>query len=729
MRSAKLAVYPATCIGLWLAGDGACAGQPAPGDDGNPDIVVTAQRRPERPEDVPISLTALTGEGLERMQATDMAGLSRVVPSLFMTRTGAFTQPYLRGVGKRSTLGVENSVATYVDGVYFASALGTLLDLRGIERVEVLNGPQGTLFGRNTTGGVIHILTREPTAGSEAEAELHAGSYGYLRGDAYLSGGSDRLAANLAMSLSRNGGYGTNIYTGRKDQGAIDHSFVARSRWAWRPSETLTIGLAADFQDVDQDFAYRPVAGYPPIGQPRVQNFRDGDQDTPSRYRSRFGGASLRADAAIGRVTFMSLTAARAMRARYGTDLDQGPLPLWSGIPAAEQEQFSQEFQLQSGPASRIQWVAGLYYIGIKVRYDPTSFFYGGSYSAQLGGRIRQTLFDTGRASSYAAYGQGTLPIGAATALTVGLRYTIEHRSIEANGEREFDNPPFIRPTPGLPLLAAAPLRGRATFSEPTWRLALDHHFSGQVMGYASVSRGFQSGGWSLQTPQNPPFRPETLDDFEAGVKYVSASRRFSADLNAFHYDYSDLQVSAITPIGSVTTNAASAESYGFELQLRASPTRTTDVTLGIQWLRARFKRFPNATCTDFSPSAALPYSPISCDVTGNDLPYAPELKFNLGADQRISLGRGGALLLSANLAYNGGYFSEADNVVRQDAYATLDASLEWRPLRPGPSIRLWVLNLTDTHYYDSLFTQPTAGVIQRPAAPRRFGASIAYSL
>jgi iron complex outermembrane receptor protein len=728
MSSARFALYAAGCTGLALLDGQPCAAQAPAGDDQR-EIVVTAQRRPERPEDVPISLTALSGAQLERMHATDMAGLSRVVPSLTMTRTGAFTQPYLRGVGKRSTLGVENSVATYVDGVYFGSAIGSLLDLRGIERIEVLNGPQGTLFGRNTTGGVIHIVTREPAAGSSGEAELHLGSYGYVRGDAYLSGGTERVAGSLALSMSRNDGYGTNLYTGRTDQGEVRHSLVARSRWLWRPAESVTIGLAADFQDVDQDFAYRPVAGFPPIGEPRVLDFRDGDQDQPSRYRSRFGGASIRAEAELGGLTFMSLTALRAMRARFGADLDQGPLLLWSGVPNARQEQFSQEFQLRPRESSRLQWVAGLYFIDIGVRYDPTSFLYGGSYSARLGGRVRQTLFDSGTAASYAAYGQGALPIGEATALTLGLRYTIERRSIEANGERQFDNPPFIRPTPGLPLPGEPPLRDSDTFSELTWRAALDHHFSDRLMGYVSASRGFQSGGWSLQTPQNPPFGPETLDDFEAGLKYVSGSRRFRADANVFYYDYSDLQVSTITPIGSVTTNAASAELYGLELQLDAQLGRGTNVALGLQWLEARFNRFPNATCTDFTIGAANPYAPISCDVSGNRLPYAPELKLNAGASHLFAWDGIGTLLLSANFAYNSGYFAEADNVVRQKAYATLDASLEWRPSESGPSVRLWVLNLTDTNYYDSLATQPTAGVIQRPAAPRRFGASIAYSL
>ena len=707
----------------------AVAAQAPPDDRSGEEIVVTAQRRPERPQDVPISLTAMSGQELERMQATDMAGLGKVVPSLVMTRTGAFTQPYLRGIGKRSTLGMENSVATYVDGVYFASPISALLDLRGVERIEVLNGPQGTLFGRNATGGVIQIVTREPSPETSGEVTLHGGTYGYLRGDVYLTGGSDRAAANLAMSFSRNGGYGTNFYTGRNDQGEVRHSLVARSRLTLRPATSLTVNLSADYQDVDQDFAYRPVAGYIPVGRPGSHDFRDGDQDAPNRFHFRYGGISLKAEAEIGTMTLMSVSALRRMRARYSNDLDLGPRPLLSAAPKARQDQFSQEFQLRSGDASRLPWVAGLYAIHIAEQYDPNPFFYGGSYSAQLGGRISQTLYSKGRASSYAAYGQATLPFGRATALTLGLRYTIEQRSVEAKGERRFDNPPLVRPIPGVPLPTEEPLRGSVRSGELTWRASLERHFSDEVMGYASASRGFQSGGWNLQTPQNPAFGPERLDDFEVGLKFADRSKRFSADANLFRYGYSDLQVTTVTPIGSATANAASARVYGVGLQLDAHPDRDTEFSLGLQLLKARFNRFPNASCVDYDPGSTAPYAPISCDSTGNHLPYAPELKINLGASRRFSLHGAGSLLLSGNLAYSSGYFSEPENVVRQNAFATVDLSVEWRASQSAPSVRLWVLNLTDRDYYDSLTTVATAGALQRPAAPRRLGVSIAYAL
>ena len=723
---AKLVAWLAT-IGSAVVCDDPASAQPLPDAGSVDELVVTARRLPELPEDVPIAITAVSGEALERLQATDMASLGKVAPSLVMVRTGAFTQPYLRGVGKRSTLGVENAVATYVDGVYLASSISALLDLRGIERVEIIDGPQGTLFGRNSIGGVIQVLTRNPQREESAEAELHVGSYGYVRGDGYLTGGSDRLAANLAVSLSRNGGYDANLFSGKSDQGEVGHSLVARSKVVWRPAEPVRVTLAADYQDIDQDFSQRPVSGFLPIGGPSVLDFRIGDQDASNRYRFRYGGASVRADAGIGDLTFMSLTAVRGMHAHYATDLDQGPRPLLSAEAVARQDQLSQELQLQSSASAPVRWVAGLYYIHIEEQYAPTRFDFGREYSAQRGGLVRQTLSDTGRVSSYAGYGQATVPIGERTRLTGGLRYTVENRSVRAQGERLFDNPPFVRPIPGLPLPEQEPFRSSRTFREVSWRLSLDRDLSDRVMGWLSASRGFQSGGWNLQSPQSPSFAPEGLVAYEAGLKYLDRSGRIRADASAFYYDYSDLQVSAFTPLGSVTTNAASAGIYGVDAQVTAQLAASTDVAFGAQLLEARFDSFPNATCTDYSPDAATPYAPVVCDVSGNRLPFAPRLKVNVAANHSISIGRNGAVLLSGALAFNSGYFSEADNVVRQAAFATLDLSAEWRPAPRGPSVRLWALNVTNSRYYDSLVTFPTTGVLQRPAAPRRLGVSIGY--
>ena len=729
MSHAAMGLCLAVCAAGASEADSQSAAKYPPVSDPDEVVIVTAQRRRERPHEVPISLTAKTGTQLDAMRITGMADLAKAVPSLVMTRTGAFTQPYLRGVGKRSTLGVDNAVATYVDGVYLASPIAALLDLRGIERIEVLNGPQGTLFGHNTPGGVIQVITKDPTSKPAFEASLQAGTDGHVRGDAYSAGGDERLAASQAVSFSRNDGYGENLYSGKAEQGEIDGSLVVRSKWTWRASQYAKLTLAGDYQNVRQDFSYRPAPGFQPIGAPRTLSFRDGDQDAAIEHRFTYGGVSLRADIDMGGLELTSISAVRRLHARYGNDLDQGPESLWSAVVLAKQTQFSQEFQLQSRGSSDSWWIAGLYYLYVKDQYDPTEFHYGGSYAQLFGGRLRQTLFAKGETSSYAAYGQASLPIGVSTQLAVGIRYTVEHRSVRASGEQLFDTAPFIRPIPGLPLLSEKPADKDLKFGQLSWRASIERQFSDRLMVYLSVSRGFQSGGWNLQTPQALSFGPEKLNDYEGGLKLIAGPAGLRANLSAFYYDYDDLQVSAFTALGSATSNATSAEVFGLGLEVDSEPMPDFTLSLGLQWLKTRFREFGNALCLDYSEDAAIPYAPTSCDVTGNRLPFAPRYRINVSTTQKISLNNAGALTVGGVFMYNSGYYSEADNVARQPSFATVDVSAEWRPLRSNLSVGFWALNVTDRQYYSSLAAVATAGVLQSPANPRRFGVSLGYRL
>ena len=206
-------------------------------------------------------------------------------------------------------------------------------------------------------------------------------------------------------------------------------------------------------------------------------------------------------------MNFMSLSALRRMHARWSLDLDTGPLPLFSATPSVAQDQFSQEFQLQSSDASRVRWVAGLYYIHIDEQYDPTISITAAAFRRSSAAGSGKPCSPVESLRPMPPMAKAHVPIATATELTLGLRYTIEHRSVEANGERLFDTAPFVRPIPGLPLLSEQPLRNSDTFRELTWRASLDRHFSDELMGYLVASRGFQSGGWNLQTPQNPGFR------------------------------------------------------------------------------------------------------------------------------------------------------------------------------------------------------------------------------
>ena len=316
-----------------------------------------------------------------------MAGLGKVVPSLVMMRTGVFTQPFLRGVGKRSNLGVENSVATYVDGVYSRFA-----DQRAARpaRHRAGRGPEraaGNLVRAQHDGRRHPDRHAGPKRRSRrAKCTLAAGTYGYFRGDATDRGERTDRGQPRREPVATRRLRDEHSTPAKTDQGEVDHSLVARSKWIWRPDAALKLTLAGDYQDIDR-ISSPPVPGFPAVGQPPSKAFTTATRIRPNRFRFRYGGVSLRADAEIGSLTFMSLSALRRMDARWSLDLDTGPQPL-SGraFRSPSRTRFSQEFQLQSDEASRVRWVAGLDYIRIEEQYDPTMSHYGGSYSAPLGG-------------------------------------------------------------------------------------------------------------------------------------------------------------------------------------------------------------------------------------------------------------------------------------------------------------------------------------------------------
>ena len=505
------------------------------------------------------------------------------------------------------------------------------------------------------------------------------------------------------MSLSRNGGYGTNLYTGKNDQGEVDHSLVARSKWIWRPATSLKLTLAADYQDLDQDFSYRPggrISADRPAPRPGLSRRRPGcAEPLPLPLRRRLDQGGCRDREPDLHEPERAAPDARALRRRPrpGTASPCGrPFPPPSRSNSARNSSCNRASRRASDG-----WRASTTSASTSSTTQPSS--------AMAAAIRRCSAAASGRPCSPAERHRPTpptarrpLPIGQATRLTLGLRYTIEHRSVRANGERLFDNAPFVRPIPGLPLLTEAPFRNSDTFRELTWRASLDRHFSDEVMGYVSASRGFQSGGWNLQTPQNPAFGPETLDDFEAGLKYADRSRRFRADANVFYYDYSDLQVSAITPIGQRRPTPPRPSSMGWSCSSTRELGRETDVTLGaaaaagaVQALSQRDlhqfqRRRGRSLCADHpatSPATACRSRPSSSSMSAPTTASA-------GQDRHLAAERKPGLQFRL--------FRGTRQCRAAGSFATVDASAEWRPSRRGPSVRLWVLNLTDAHYYDA---------------------------
>ncbi len=397
------------------------------------EIIVTANKRKENLQNVPISIVSLTSERLESSGVQSTDDLSAVVPGLTMESNFSGFAPHLRGVGQTSTqVGNENSVAITVDGVYIANLNGALLDLASVDSIEVDKGPQGTLFGRNATGGAIIITTKDPTQEFHGTGSLTYGNYNTVETSDYVTGGiTPILAADLAVYASHQGdGYGRNLYTGSEVQ-RTDLNVSARSKWKLTPTDVDTITLALDYEQMNSSAlgAFRSLDQYT-VGVTPPYTFAGRPWDIDSGFdpflHMKQGGGSLRVKHDFEFATFNSISAYRQTNVYQGFSFTPAPTPYERPIWDNPEREITQELQIGSLDSSTIKWVAGLYYFNDKASYDPFSVHGDALFPIQL------QFFSTVTDESEAAYGQVTVPIRALgdTNVTVGLRYTMEQRGI-----------------------------------------------------------------------------------------------------------------------------------------------------------------------------------------------------------------------------------------------------------------------------------------------------------
>src|SRR6267142_4603174 len=481
------------------------------------EIVVTAQRRRENLQDVPITVQAFSAQALESSGVTNAADLARVVPGMTMPTSAGYTLPHLRGVGITAIgPGIENSVALYVDGVYRGSSSSDAIALNNVAGVEVEKGPQGTLFGRNATGGLIQVSTRDPKAGAlSGSADLGYANYQTTSGDLYLAGGSDLIAGDVAVNAShQNQGWGVNVATGQ-DVNATDLDLSVRSKWLIRPTDSTKVTLIFDYADVRfstsalQNYGNTPNFFYPGGTIQELSKY-DVDLDSQPKRHLQDGGVSVQLDQDLGFASFVDIVSYRRDTYRWNVDFDLGPNPYSTNTPYQVDKQFTDELQLLSHNQSRLTWVLGLYYYYADNGYDPQVVNFSGPAVNALKPitLVHNTTFQ--ETNSVAAYGQGTLDLGSRTKLTVGARYTNEQRSLDGVQVAYLN---------GVVPVTLANVDTSVTTHTPTWRIALDHDFTDTIHAYTSYNRGFKSGGYNVTAPSLAPYSPEKLDAYEVGVK------------------------------------------------------------------------------------------------------------------------------------------------------------------------------------------------------------------
>ncbi len=680
------------------------------------EVVVTAQRRKENLQSVPVTVSAFSAAEVKDSVLTSTTDLGIVTPGLVSASQLGYFQPHLRGVGTTAlSSSVENPVAVYVDGVYYGVQAGSIFSLAGIDHVEVDKGPQGTLFGRNATGGLIQIITKDPEQQFSGTVSATAGDYTTLGTSLYVTGGiTPNLAANLSVYFQDQGeGYGKNYFTDQAVNKTQD--LAIRHKLLFTPTDDDTILLALDYEQEYASPVLLPAPGTTPLGGPPYTGPRQSaDGYFQPRNIEKQGGASLKIDHDFGFARLESITA-YLLSSLYtsfdGTLVVDPAFALNLGLDDLH-TQFTQEVDLRSEPDSPITWTAGVYFYDADARFEPVLLT--GGLIAPLSS---YSTFSNAHALSEAVFAQGTGEIFEATNLTLGLRYTAEQKSFS---ESQYGVYPG-----GPPILFAAASNVPLNTYKPSWRVSIDHKLAPDILLYASYNRGIKSGGFDDQQLPVKTYAPETLDAFEVGAKTQTEDHRLQIDGSGFYYDYKNVQTIAYPAGTAIIYSAPSAEIYGLDLDVKAAVSTNFTISGGLEYLHATYGDFPGAQLSMPAPGGGSILGTFNAN--GRRMPLAPEWTFDIAPLYVVPLGNSGALTLGATFSYNDGFYYEPDNRFHQASYVIVNTSVTWDSPDDVYSLRLWAKNLTDTQYTTGIYAQ-TNGDYAIYAPPRTFGATATYN-
>ncbi len=701
------------------------------------EIVVRAQKRSENIQDAPLSVTAFTESTLSAAGVTVVSDLSELDSTLQFSAIGGIATVFMRGLGNPvATSGNEASVPMYIDDVYYSRLSPSFFDLGNINNVEILKGPQGTLFGRNASAGVISIYTRDPGNTPVIEGMVGYGNYATTTAQLYASVPiNDRLVADISLSeYDQASGWGRDVYNG--DQTYLNRSFTARSKIMWKPTDSTTVKFIGYYveQNSLQGILTTPYAGtvsggvdnsgtitVPP--EPPQPRFYDINLDQmPSVTNATYGG-SIRVDQELSFGVFSSISAARKTNESYLTDGDLTQYPLFIASARPVDQQYSEELQLKSKPGAPMSWIGGFFYLNTLAGYNPIHIS-GDTFIAE--GINSIGLMGEQRLNSFAPYGQVTYPILPDTNLTAGLRYNKD--DLRGFGSTTIYTYPG-GPLSGLgPSILGAPRFDRTRgFGKLTYKVGLDHHFNPNVMTYASVSTGYKSGTYNAVSIGSGALNPETVTTYEFGLKMELLDHRLRLNGAVFRNNVKDPQVQSSQMSIETVINAGSARSQGVEVESTAVLAQGLTARLSATYLQAEFLDFSDAPYFYQRPGGGNGLGSINA--RGKVLPRAPRESIDAGLNYVVDGSSVGKFAFDTNVAYSSKFYWDSDNVISEGPLTIVNASGTFTPRRAEAlSIRLWVKNLTNKGYYSIEYEeQGPAGFAASPAAPRTVGGEFRF--
>jgi len=682
------------------------------------DIVVTARRTEESAQRTPLALTAFSGQTLERTGAQQVTDLQGAVPNLNIVQgrgSSNSTNIYIRGVGQPDALQTfDPAVGVYVDDVYYSRIRGTQFDLLDLERIEILRGPQGTLYGKNTIGGAMKLVSRRPGQTFRARGSVSAGDYDLLDVQGAVSGPiTDGLAFGLSALHSERGGYVTDPVTGAEYNDK--NSTAVRGTLAWDPTDAIQIDLTADYSKDDagltvgqatNSLTYLTGGVVYPVASPLPEyNFQTRTTPgLPNETRLETSGVSLRASWDLSEaLTLKSISSYRRLETDDYIDFDATELEIADALVAVDQDQVSQELQLtyDSGPVTA---VGGLYYLKENVTSHQESYDDALLGPAFFNSGFLRTIDDDLETTSKAAYANVSYAVTDALRLSAGVRYTEEEKDYARTTSTFYSLLPAFNVTYGF-----TPPTGK--YEDTSIMLSADYQLNEDAMVYARYAQGFKSGGFNGRAnsaADSTAYEPETADTFEVGAKTTYWDNRFRLNLAAFFTKYEDFQarVSGIdtipgqpvpSPVLSVL-NAGSLDIFGFELESVLVPVRNLTLDAQVGFLSADYKEFDDARFTAFGGTRSF-----------QEPAFSPKWTTRFGAQYVFDLDGGANVTVGGAAKYRSRMALAVDNTATnsaielpgmfQDDYWLYDARVVWNDSADRYSVGLYGQNLSDEVY------------------------------
>ncbi|WP_317928438.1 TonB-dependent receptor [Halioxenophilus sp. WMMB6] len=692
------------------------------------EVVVTAQKRSESLQNVAIAVSAFSGEELSNFGVSGTQGLQLVTPGLVFSNTGATGSPYLRGVGTRLALnGLEPSIATYVDDRYVSRATTSMMDFADVERIEVLKGPQGTLYGRNATGGAIRIITKDVADELEGSVKVGLGNFRQQT----LSGTvsvpiSESFGVRLTALSKKRDGYVDNLSPiGVSELDDQDYqAYRAKLRWDLtnRATARLTLGYweKDDLNGNDQvDVSPAGLSTGLALGGITGTQADEAATEITAKDTGKEFSSQLRFDIAFDKADFASITTFTDMDQVITIDAD-GTSAKTLDLPKIPDEtnSYSQEFQLVSNNDGNWSWVIGTNFLVGETDFE-FNLDVGAGFLLSQGVQSVDT-------NAWAVYGESTWELSERWSLTIGGRWSEEEKEVEVNAS---SNAPVT--------IVSVPFQDKEDWSQFTPKATLEYNLE-DVMYYMTLSRGFKSGGFDYPASGKEPLDPEILDMVEIGFKGDFLNRTLRANGSIFYYDYSDMQVtrSAAGSYGiSSTENAASAEIFGFDLDITWLIDDRLKLTAGLSILDAKYKNY-EANAKIFVADAtgdptATGMTDFGVDVSGEPLVRTPDWSGFVSAEYEFTLGKA-SVPMTVTYSYKDEFnfdFIVTDNTkaLRQDAYGLLSARASYISQEENWIVSLWGNNLTDEEYFDDV-VGAGRGLRASYAPPRTYGVDVTYN-